>query len=83
MSMGIYGVGLLMAIENVVLPMPSELIMPVAGFAASRGKMSLAGLVVGGPGGAVPGRVPLRCPARTAGERTMKAGGGKQGPRAR
>lgn len=36
MSMGIYGVALLMAIENVVLPLPSELIMPLSGFAASR-----------------------------------------------
>ena len=37
--MGIYGVALLMAIENVVLPLPSEVIMTLGGFAASRGRM--------------------------------------------
>ena len=79
MSMGIYGVGLLMAIENVVLPMPSELIMPVAGFAASRGKMSLAGVIVGGTVGSVLGALPLFYLARTAGEQKMKAWVAKHG----
>jgi membrane protein DedA with SNARE-associated domain len=71
-SMGIYGVALLMAIENVVLPLPSELIMPLAGFAASRGRMSLAGVIIGGTVGSVLGALPLYYLARTAGEEKLK-----------
>jgi membrane protein DedA with SNARE-associated domain len=71
-SMGIYGVALLMAIENVVLPLPSELIMPLAGFAASRGQMSLAGVIIAGTIGSVLGALPLYYLARTAGEDKMK-----------
>ncbi len=72
MSMGIYGVALLMAIENVVLPLPSELIMPLAGFAASRGKMSLVAVIIAGTVGSVVGALPLYYLARTAGEEKMK-----------
>ena len=71
-SMGIYGVALLMAIENVVLPLPSELIMPLAGFAASRGQMSFAGVIIAGTIGSVLGALPLYYLARTAGEDKMK-----------
>ena len=71
-SMGIFGVALLMAIENVVLPLPSELIMPLAGFAASRGKMSLAGVILAGTVGSVLGALPLYHLARTAGEQKLK-----------
>ncbi len=72
MSIGIYGVALLMAIENIILPLPSELIMPVAGFVASRGKMSLAGVIVAGTVGSVLGALPLFYLARSAGEEKMK-----------
>jgi membrane protein DedA with SNARE-associated domain len=71
-SMGIYGVALLMAIENVVLPLPSELIMPLAGFAVSRGQMSLAGVIIAGTIGSVAGALPLYYLARTAGEDKVK-----------
>src|SRR4051812_47166591 len=71
-SMGIYGVALLMAIENVVLPLPSELIMPLGGFAASRGQMSLAGVIIAGTLGSVIGALPLFYLARTAGEEKVK-----------
>lgn len=71
-SMGIFGVALLMAIENVVLPLPSELIMPLAGFAASRGRMSLVGVIIAGTVGSVLGALPLYCLARTAGEQKTK-----------
>jgi membrane protein DedA with SNARE-associated domain len=35
--MGILGIGLLMFVENVFPSIPSELIMPLAGFSAARG----------------------------------------------
>jgi membrane protein DedA with SNARE-associated domain len=71
-STGLFGVALLMAIENVVLPLPSELIMPLAGFAASRGRMSFAGVIIAGTIGSVLGALPLYYLARTAGEQKLK-----------
>jgi membrane protein DedA with SNARE-associated domain len=40
-SMGGPGAALLVGIDNVFPPMPSELVLPLAGFAASQGTMSL------------------------------------------
>lgn len=37
------GAGLAVALENLFPPLPSEVILPLAGFTASRGEMSLAG----------------------------------------
>jgi membrane protein DedA with SNARE-associated domain len=38
--MGAPGVGLLMFLENVFPPIPSEVIMPLAGFVAAQGRLS-------------------------------------------
>jgi LPXTG-motif cell wall-anchored protein len=65
---GYWGVGLLMAIENVVLPMPSEIIMPLAGFAAARHQLTLTGVIVAGTLGSVIGSLPMYLPARWYGE---------------
>jgi len=46
-SHGLLAVALLMFLENVFPPLPSELIMPFAGFAAARGDMSLVLVTVG------------------------------------
>ena len=43
-SGGLVGVFLLMVLENLFPPIPSELIMPLAGFAAARGQMSILGV---------------------------------------
>ena len=40
---GYLGIALLMLAENVFPPIPSELIMPLAGFTAARGELSLLG----------------------------------------
>ena len=45
---GVLAVGALMALENVIPPIPSELVMPLAGFTAARGQMSLLLLIVVG-----------------------------------
>ncbi|WP_225753111.1 DedA family protein [Actinotalea sp. Marseille-Q4924] len=42
-SIGEVGVGLLIALENVVPPIPSEVILPFAGFSAAQGRISLVG----------------------------------------
>ncbi len=67
-ALGYMGVALLMAIENVVIPLPSELIMPLAGFLAGRGYMSLPGVIIAGTIGSVAGGIPVYWVARKVGE---------------
>lgn len=50
---GYLGVFLLMFLETVFPPIPSEVIMPLAGLSAARGAMSLPGVVAAGTGGAM------------------------------
>lgn len=52
---GYLGVALLMFAENVFPPIPSELIMPFAGFAAAQGRLSPAGVVLAGTLGSLAG----------------------------
>ncbi len=40
-SIGEVGVGLLIALENIFPPLPSELILPFAGFASERGELNI------------------------------------------
>jgi membrane protein DedA with SNARE-associated domain len=55
---GYAGVAGLMAIESACIPLPSELIMPFAGFLASQGRFSLWILGVAGALGCVLGSIP-------------------------
>ena len=57
-SMGYAGIALLMALENVVPPVPSELIMPLGGFTAARGELSLTLVIVVGTLAALVGTLP-------------------------
>jgi membrane protein DedA with SNARE-associated domain len=52
---GYLAIALLMLLENLFPPIPSELIMPLAGFSAAGGKFSLIGVVVAGTTGSVAG----------------------------
>jgi membrane protein DedA with SNARE-associated domain len=67
-ALGYMGVALLMAIENIVIPLPSELIMPLAGFLSGRGYMSLPGVIIAGTIGSVAGGIPVYWVARKVGE---------------
>jgi membrane protein DedA with SNARE-associated domain len=58
-QLGLLGVTLMMFLENVFPPIPSELIMPAAGFAAAMGKMNLILVIVAGTLGSVLGALPL------------------------
>ncbi|ACO47189.1 DedA family protein [Deinococcus deserti] len=78
-SMGYLGILLLMVIENVFPPIPSELIMPSAGFAASRGDMNLALVVLMGTLGSVLGTLPLYYLGRAFGEERLVAWADKYG----
>jgi len=52
---GYWGVALLMFLETVFPPIPSEVIMTVAGVSASRGNMTFTGVVASGTAGAMLG----------------------------
>lgn len=56
---GLSGVTVMMFLENVFPPIPSELIMPAAGFAAAMGKMNLVLVIIAGTLGSVLGALPL------------------------
>jgi membrane protein DedA with SNARE-associated domain len=55
---GYLGVFLLMLAENVFPPIPSELIMPFAGFVAARGELNPVGVVLAGVLGSLAGALP-------------------------
>ena len=57
-SMGYGGIVLLMAIESACIPLPSEIIMPFAGFLVSKGEMTLWGIALAGAVGCVVGSIP-------------------------
>ncbi len=57
-SLGYLGIGLLMFLENLFPPIPSELIMPLAGFTVSKGNMDFVPAVVAGVVGTVLGAFP-------------------------
>lgn len=54
-TLGYLGIALLMFLENVIPPIPSELIMPLAGFAAARGELNLTSAIFSGTIGSVAG----------------------------
>lgn len=67
-ALGYTGVALLMFLENVFPPIPSELIMPLAGFSSSLGELSFWGVVAAGTLGSLLGQFPLYYLGRYFGE---------------
>jgi membrane protein DedA with SNARE-associated domain len=57
-SLGYSGIVLLMAIESACIPLPSEIIMPFAGFLVFKGEMMLWGVALAGAFGCVVGSIP-------------------------
>ena len=58
-TMGYTGIALMMFVENIFPPIPSEVIMPFAGFLVNKGEMSLAGVLIAGTSGALAGAVAI------------------------
>ncbi|MDX6749634.1 DedA family protein [Geminicoccaceae bacterium 1502E] len=52
---GYLGIAFLMLAENVFPPVPSELIMPLAGYTAASGELNMAGVVAAGTAGSLAG----------------------------
>lgn len=64
---GYLGVGFLMFLETIFPPIPSEVIMPVAGVAAGQGRMTYGLVVASGTGGAMLGNIFWYLAARALG----------------
>ena len=54
-AIGYLGVALLVALESIFPPIPSEVVLPLAGFVAGRGEASLVGMVIAATVGSVVG----------------------------
>jgi membrane protein DedA with SNARE-associated domain len=57
--LGYLGVALLVALENLFPPIPSEIVLPFAGFVASDGNATLIGMIVAATAGSVAGALLL------------------------
>lgn len=54
-SLGVLGIGVLMLLENVVPPIPSEIIMPLGGYLSARERMNLWMVIAAGTTGSLLG----------------------------
>ena len=71
-SLGALGVAFLMLLENVFPPIPSELVMPLAGFVAARGGMSFWPMVLAGTAGSLAGATLWYLIGRRIGEQRLR-----------
>ena len=71
-TMGYPGIAALMFLQNVFPPIPSELIMPAAGFTAAEGHLTLWGVILSGVAGSVLGQLPLYYLGRALGLQRIK-----------
>ncbi|PYE48698.1 DedA family protein [Deinococcus yavapaiensis] len=78
-SLGYAGIVVLMFLENVFPPLPSELIMPLAGFTAADGDLSIVGVIVAGTLGSVLGSLPLYLLGHAVGEERLASWADKYG----
>lgn len=78
-KLGYFGVGLLMLAENLFPPLPSELIMPFAGFLAARGDLNPVLVVLAGSVGSVLGALPWYIAGRTVGADRLEQLAGRHG----
>jgi membrane protein DedA with SNARE-associated domain len=71
-ALGYVGVFLLMLLENIFPPIPSELIMPLAGFVAARGDLNFIAVILVGTAGSVVGALPWYYAGAKLGQKRMK-----------
>lgn len=69
---GYAGVALLVALENLAPPIPSEVVLPMAGFAVSRGTLTFLGTVLAATVGSVTGALAIYGLGRRVGERRVR-----------
>ncbi|CAA9576119.1 MAG: hypothetical protein AVDCRST_MAG33-3069 [uncultured Thermomicrobiales bacterium] len=72
-TLGYVGVAALIALENIFPPLPSELILPLAGFETGRGNFNYFLMVIAATVGSVVGALFLYYAAQLIGERRVRA----------
>lgn len=72
--LGYLGLALLVALENVFPPIPSEIILPLAGFLAGDGRMDLGAALLAATAGSVAGALVLYGVGFAFGEQRVRAG---------
>ncbi|MFP5078082.1 DedA family protein [Rhizobium sp. YIM 134829] len=78
-NFGAFGIALLMFLEHIFPPIPSELIMPLAGYRASQGDMSIVTVIIAGSIGSLLGVMPWYYAGRFLGEQRLKKFARKHG----
>lgn len=71
-TIGYPGIGFMMFAENVFPPIPSELIMPFAGFLVGRGEFNFVGVLIAGVVGSVLGALILYYIGMWAGDKVLR-----------
>lgn len=78
-SMGYAGVALFMFLENIFPPIPSEVVMPSAGFAARKGELSVWGVWLAGSAGSLLGVIPWYFVGKWVGTERLKTWADRHG----
>lgn len=71
-SLSYWGIALLMLLENIFPPIPSEVIMPLAGFTAQQGQLNLLFVILAGTVGSILGALPWYYIGKQVGERRLR-----------
>ncbi|MBE9166149.1 DedA family protein [Pleurocapsales cyanobacterium LEGE 06147] len=71
-SLGYGGIAFLMFLENLFPPIPSEIIMPLAGFAVNQGKIEFPYVVLAGVIGSIAGTLPWYYAGKFFGRRRLE-----------
>jgi len=72
LAFGYIGLAMLIALETLVPPIPSEVILPLAGFLAGQGHFSVVGLMVAATLGSLGGALVFYAAGRLLGERRLR-----------
>ncbi len=72
-TLGYFGVFLLLFIENIFPPLPSEVVAPFCGYAAARGELNIVGVIAAAVLGSMVGQMPWYYAGRLLGEKRIEA----------
>jgi membrane protein DedA with SNARE-associated domain len=78
-SLGYFGVALLLFIENIFPPLPSEVVAPFCGYAAARGELNIWGVIAAAVLGSMIGQLPWYFAGWYLGRQRVEALAGRYG----
>ena len=71
-TLGYFGVFVLLLIENLFPPLPSEVVAPFCGYAAARGELNIVGVIAAAVFGSMVGQLPWYYAGRMLGEKRVE-----------